>query len=509
MANEIEKHFNGIEQQSRQTAVLEGIQSLLGWDQETFMPNGASPIRAEQMAAMAEIIHKMKISKKFGTALSSLIDLKNGQIPLKKKLKEGQIASLKKWRKDYLRETALPASFVKQFVEHTSKSMVVWREAKNHNDFKSFAPWLQKTIDLSRKKADLFGYKDHPYDALVDLYEEGMTTKEITSLFDPLRKSITELLKKIRTYKQVDDSFLHGQFPKDKQLNFSHLILKDMGYDLNFGRLDLSTHPFSTAFHPTDSRITTRIHPKSLKSCIFAVLHEGGHALYEMGLPAEYFGTPLGTAISLGIHESQSRWWETRIGQSKPFWKHYLPLLKKEFGGKLEKVDLEEFYKAVNKVQPSFIRVEADEVTYPLHVVLRFEIEKELIEGNLKVKEIPEAWNAKMKEYLGITPKTDTDGCLQDVHWSMGGFGYFSTYTLGNLFAAQFFTAFEKDHPNWQKKVEKGELIFIKDWLNKHIHKHGQLYNSKELAKEVTGKEFSSKDYVDYLTKKYIKGVYN
>lgn len=509
MAENLEKKYKAIVALSRHTAVLDGVQAMLGWDQETYMPDGASEIRAEQMSTMAGIIHKEKSSKKFGKALSHFIDLESGQIHHESQLSPGQKASLKKWRKDYLRETILPASFVKEFAEVTSKAMLIWRDAKNNNDFKSFAPILEKIISLSKKKAELFGYQDHPYDALMDLYEEGMTTKEITALFNPLRVSITDLLKKIRACKQVDDSFLWGKFTKESQLKFGHLILHDMGYDLNFGRLDISAHPFSTAFHPTDSRITTRIHPESLISNISAVLHEGGHALYEMGLPAEYYGTPLGTAISLGIHESQSRWWETRIGQSKAFWKHYLPLLKNEFGGNLEKVSLDDFYKAINKVEPSFIRVEADEVTYPLHVVLRFEIEKDLIEGKLKVLEIPEAWNAKMQQYLGITPKTDREGCLQDVHWSMGGFGYFSTYTLGNLFASQFFTTFEKDYPDWEKRVEQGQLLFIKEWLNKHIHSHGQLYNSKELVKEVTGHEFSSHYYIDYLTKKYVGGIYH
>ena len=329
---------------------------------------------------------------------------------------------------------------------------------------------------MSRKKADFLGYQGHPYDALMDQYEPGITTKEVSQIFSSLRKSITELLKEISKVKQIDNNFLHGKFSPDKQLEFAHRILKDIGYGSEYGRLDISSHPFSSAAHPTDSRITTRIHKTSLLSCISVILHEAGHGLYEMGLPKEHYGSPLGDAISLGIHESQSRWWETRIGQSKPFWQHYLPLLKDQFKGKLDKISLDLFYKAINKVEPSLIRVEADEVTYPLHVILRFEIECALIEGSLNLREIPEAWNAKMKELLGIVPSTNTEGCLQDIHWSMGGFGYFPTYTLGNIYASQLFESFAKKYPAWENKVASGDFHFITHWLHEAIHKHGRRY---------------------------------
>ena len=276
-----------------------------------------------------------------------------------------------------------------------------------------------------------------------------------------------------------------------------------MGYGPQNGRLDLSSHPFSSASHPTDSRITTRIHKTSLISCISVILHEAGHALYEMGLPKEHYGSPLGDAISLGMHESQSRWWETRIGQSKPFWQHYMPLLKDQFKGTLDHINLENFYKALNKVEPSLIRVEADEVTYPLHVILRFEMECALIEGSLKVIEIPEAWNAKMKELLGISPTNNTEGCLQDIHWAMGGFGYFPTYTLGNIYASQLFEPFAKQHPDWEKMVSSGELHFITKWLNEAVHKHGKRYNSQEILKLATGNESTATPYINYLQNKY------
>ncbi len=462
-----QKNYKKLHALSLYASTLAGISSLLEWDHETFMPIGASAFRAEQLKLLAGLIHKEKTGKKFSRALGQLVDLETGK-PLVNDLSAEQKAALREWHRDYRRDAALPEEFVKEFAQTTSQAQSVWRKAKNENSFPLFAPWLDKIISLCRKKADYLGYKEHPYDALLDLYEPEAKTREIETEFNHLKTHISSLLKKITSSKQVDDSFIYGKFDPQKQLEFGKQILEDMGYDMAKGRLDLSAHPFSSSCHPTDSRITTRIHPTSLISNISVVLHEGGHSLYAMGLPVEHYGSPLGEAISLGVHESQSRWWETRIGQSLPFWQYYLPLLQKEFKGNVSKVDLNVFYKGINKVEPSLIRVEADEVTYPLHVILRFELEKSLIEGSLSVREIPEAWNAGMQELLGITPSNNAEGCLQDVHWSIGGFGYFPTYTLGNMYAAHLFPAFEMAHPDWQKRVGKGELLFIKDWLAEH-----------------------------------------
>lgn len=495
------KNYDELQKISKHTRVLQSVSHLLEWDGETYMPAGASTSRSEQLETMAGIIHKEKTGKKFADALGKLIDIKSGKTLAK--LPEEQKSALREWRRDYLKAKALPRKFVEEWAKLTAQAMSVWREAKKANTFQHFAPFLDRLIVMARKKADLLGYQEHPYDALLDEYEPGLTSKEIGKLFGHLRIAIVDLLKKITKAKQIDDSFLHGTFPHEKQLQFSKRLLEQMGYDFKHGRLDLSAHPFSMTIHPTDSRITTRFHDTSLMSSISVAMHEGGHALYDMGLPHDQYGTPLGEAISLGMHESQSRWWETRIGQSKSFWKHYFPLLQKEFGGSLNKISLDSFYKAVNKVEPSFIRVDADEVTYSLHVILRFEMEKALIEGSLTVREIPEAWNAKMKELLGITPKTNSEGCLQDVHWSMGGIGYFPTYTLGNLYAAHLFETFKKQLPDWEKRLEKGELLFIREWLRDAVHKHGRRYSSLDLLKQVTGKKFDSQAYVDYLTKKY------
>jgi len=491
---------------SRKTHLFQGIESLISWDQETYMPAGASSIRAEQIEALAGFIHKEKTSPTFSKALGKLINLDAGTV-IGKDLSKMETVAVKEWYKDYRRDTALPNRFVEDFAKLTSQSIEVWKLARKDNAFHLFAPYLDKIVAMNRKKAELLGFDEHPYDALLNLYEPKATTKELRILFKGLRQSLTALLKKIASAKQVDRSFLYGKFPEAKQLDFSKKVLNAMDYDLHHGRLDVSAHPFSTSSHPTDSRITTRIHSSSLMSSISAVLHEAGHSLYEMGLSHEQYGSPLGQALSLGMHESQSRWWETRIGQSKPFWSHFLPLLKSAFKVKLDAVSLEAFYRAVNKVEPSVIRVEADEVTYCLHVLLRFELEVDLIEGSLAIRDLPEAWNAKMKELLGIEPKTLSEGCLQDVHWSMGAFGYFPTYALGNLYASHLFTGFENDFPHWEKEVAEGKLGFIKEWLSKNVYQHGRGYSSHELLKKATGKEFSDKAYMDYLTNKY-KNIY-
>ena len=501
MSQEV-KDYKSLLEISKKAKTLSGIDMILGWDQETYMPSGAAPARASQIELMANLIHTEKTSKPFAKALAKLIDIKTGAL-IAKKLPQPQQAALREWRKEYIKLNALPTSFVQAFAKLTSESMNVWADAKKNNTFKTFAPYLEKIVDMSRQRAEYFGYSDHPYDALIDDFEPNMTKKELTPLFSHLQKNLSELLKRITKAKQVDDSFTNGDVPAQKQLEFSWTILNAMGFDKKYGSLDLSSHPFSTASHPTDSRITTRIHPTSLVSNIMVILHEAGHGLYEMGLPAEHYGSPLCEAISLGIHESQSRLWETRIGQSKPFWEYFLPLMKKAYNGNLAKVSLDAFYRAINKVEPSFIRVEADEVTYPLHVIIRFEIESALIEGSLKVKDLPEAWNAKMKQYLGIAPKTDREGCLQDIHWSMGAIGYFPTYTLGTLYSSQFFTAFEKKFTNWKERVAKGDLLFIREWLGKEVHQHGQRYSAEELSKQITKKKLTPEPFLSYLETKY------
>lgn len=500
------KDYENLHNISLQARILSGVSGIISWDEETYMPPGAATIRGEQLKVLAGMIHKIKTGPAYAKALTKLIDIPKGTIKAEG-LSKPQQASLKQWRRDYLRDKALPIKFVEDMAKLTSQSINVWREARSKNAFLQFAPYLDKIILMMRKKADYLGYEDHPYDALLDLYEPEMKTKDIDLLFTPLRKSISALFKQLMSAKQIDDKILKSTVPDDKQIEFSKYLLKEIGFDFHKGRLDISTHPFSSSSHPTDNRITTRINKNMIMDCISGTLHEAGHALYEAGLPIEHYGSPLGEHISMGVHESQSRWWEKWIGQSKSFWKRYLPELQKVFGNKFKDVSLDHFYRAINKVEPSFIRVEADEVTYPLHVILRFELEKAMIEGSLKIRDLPDAWNEKMQDLIGITPKTNSEGCMQDIHWAWGAFGYFPTYTLGNMYAAQLFVAFSKQHSNWERRIEQGDFAFVKEWLHHNVHQYGRQYNSKELIKKATGKVFKQDDYVDYLTNKY-KALY-
>lgn len=495
-------NYSKLHELSKTAALLHSIYYLLEWDQETYMPEQAIGVRSMQAELMANLEHKQKTGPAFGKALAKLIDLESGAI-LDSSLSPEKRAALREWRRDYLKQKKLPASFVKNFTQTTVRSVHAWQAAKAQNKFREFAPHLNKIVTLLRKKADRLGYADHPYDALLDLYEPEMTTAYLTPLFSRLKNVLTQLVKTIHAAQAPREDFLFGNFPGEKQIEFGHLLLKAMGFDPKTSRLDQSVHPFCTGLHPKDTRMTTHLHRDSLMSCIFSVIHEGGHGLYNMGFKEENFGTPLAESISLGIDESQSRWWETLIGRSRSFWQHFLPLLQAKFPEQLGRVSLDEFYPAINAVKPSFIRVEADEVTYSLHVIVRFELEKALIEGSLKVKEVPEAWNAKMAEYLGITPKSDREGCLQDIHWAMGGIGYFPTYTLGNLYACQFFTAFEKQHPNWKDLVARGELGFIRTWLHDNIHQYGKQYTAAEIVQRITGSPLSEHAFVTHLENKY------
>ncbi|HLB53012.1 MAG TPA: carboxypeptidase M32 [Chlamydiales bacterium] len=488
---------------SKEIHTYHSILSLLHWDQETYMPSGATTPRSEQIALLSHLIHEMKVGPTFKRYLSALIDLKNGKVKAKG-LKKNEHVALKEWRREFLRATKLPSTFVKEFSELTSQASAVWAEAKKSGNFNLFAPFLEKIVQLNQKKAELYGYDKHPYDALLSSYEPSLSTTHIETIFGRLQTELKNLLIKISNSPSPKTAFLEKEISAEKQWHLGTHLLSKLPMDPIHSRLDRSIHPFSTALHPYDSRITSRILPNRFFSNLSAILHETGHSLYEMGLPVEYFGTPLAEAISLSIHESQSRFWETLIGLSLPFWKFFYPYLQKELPH-LKRVPLTSFYRGIHRVQPSLIRVEADEVTYCLHIILRFDLEKRLISGTLKVADLPDAWNQKMKELLGITPSNHSEGCLQDIHWSLGAFGYFPTYALGNLFAAQFFSAFAKENPKWEERVSQGDLLFVREWLREKIHCHGKTYTGEELVKKVTGKPLSEDAYCSYLKKKYNK----
>lgn len=373
---------------SKSFHVLSSLQALAEWDQETYMPQGAIEHRALELELLAHLSHKAKTSKAFAKALDALIDIETGTIK-EAGLSFPEKAALQAWRRDYIQAIKLPASFVKRFAKTVSTASHVWRSAKEHSDFRSFAPHLDKIVSLCQKKADILGFTAHPYDALIDLYEPDMRTAYLTTLFEDLKLQLQKLLKALLNKPKTPSYFLQAHFPKEKQLSLCHKILHVMGFDAATSRLDLSAHPFCSNMHPKDTRMTTAIHPDDLLFALSATLHEAGHGLYNLGLPAEYFGSPLCESASLGIDESQSRWWETRIGLSMPFWRFFYKNVQHTFPEVFENVSVQDFYQAINSVEPSPIRIQADEVTYNLHIILRFELERGLIEGSIKVKDIP------------------------------------------------------------------------------------------------------------------------
>lgn len=506
MAALMTKPFETLKQIAHEAHILESLSSLLNWDEETYMPPGAISFRGDQHAYISGLIHKKKTGPEFKQALYSLVEEKSGQFK-SKDLSDEDRACLRVWYRNVRIESCLPESFVKTFAKKTSEALPVWREAKEKNRFDHFLPHLKTIIKLAQEKANYIGYEQHPYDALLDLYEEGLSVKETETLFTQIKDELKPLIQSITSQSEIDDSSIKQSIPQNQQMDLGKELLKYIGYSFNHGRLDISAHPFSSCLHPTDSRITTRIDITDLSTNILAILHEAGHSFYDMGLPKEHYGTPLAEYISMGIHESQSRFWETCIGQSKAFWEGFYPILQRHFQGKFDTISLDTFYQAINKVTPSFTRVEADEVTYPMHVILRFELEKELISNNLQPEDIPEAWNQKMEELLGIKPENDRKGCLQDIHWAMGAFGYFPSYLMGNVYAGCLFKHFRTAHPGWESSIKEGRFDVVHNFLNDNVYKHGHRYSSHELIKNITSEEVTSTAYIDYLKSKYLSLV--
>ncbi len=493
--------YEAIKKADEERHVLLSVQNLLMWDQETYIPPAATSFRAKQVELLAKMAHDHLVCPEFRTLLEKLIDFSTGSFT-RDDLSDEQKAALQMWRRDVALATKLPTEFVSQFASLTSQAHTAWVEAKQTRTFSTFAPLLEKIVDACKKKADLIGYEAHPYDALIDEFEMGMTHKKLSSLFSELKPALIELIQKAKR-KKDPPSFLYASYDEGKQLTFCKELLEKMGIDSSRSRLDQAHHPFCMPVHPNDMRMTTHTDLSHFFNNISATLHEGGHCLYELGLPVDEYGTPLCESASLGIHESQSRFWECYIGLSKPFISYLHKEIQTRFPSELEGVDEETFYDGLTSVNPSLIRIFADEATYCLHVILRFEIESALIEGSLAVEDVPEAWDTKMQEYFGITPDSVSEGCLQDIHWAHGGFGYFPTYALGNLYAAALFEQFTTDHPDWAERVRQGDMHFIRDFLIQKVHMHGRQFSPEELIKRATGKALSIEPYMRYLEAKY------
>jgi carboxypeptidase Taq len=491
--------FSAFQQKLTDIAQLKSAIAVLNWDKDVFMPPKGSGPRAEMLSYLAGELHDKVLAKEFRDLLSEAKAASDAN-----QLSPGEHAIVREVWRDVSREEKLPLEFVKELTQVTSEAYHVWMDARKKKDFKLFAPHLTKIVALKRREADLVGFEGSPYDALLDTFEPYATTQEISAALGELKNFLTPFLVKIKDSKvKLQRDSIAGDFDIEKQKAFCARAAKQIGYDFDAGRLDVSAHPFSTSFHPLDSRITTRYSRSEFMESISGVIHETGHALYEQGLPAAEFGTPLAEAVSLGIHESQSRLWENLVGKSRPFWIYFYPFLQKEFPAALQNISLESFYRVMNAVEPSFIRVEADEVTYNLHVILRFEIERALIEDGLDVAELPRIWNSKMKELLMVDVPDDSLGVLQDVHWSGGMIGYFPTYSLGNLYSAQFFAAARRDIPALDDEMARGEFSNLLQWLREKIHVHGKFYSARELVKNATGEPLNSKHFAAYITRKY------
>lgn len=478
---------------------LQSAAALLNWDQETYMPVGGALARARQLATLGRIAHEKLTDPALGRLLDELQPYAES-LPY-----ESDEASLiRVARRDYERATRVPPSFVAELNGHTSAAFQAWATARPANDFAMVRPYLEKTLELSRRYADFFPGYEHIADPLIDQADEGMKASTLRNLFAELREQLVPLVQAITTQPPVDDSCLRRTFPEDQQLTFGLEVIRRIGYDFERGRVDKTLHPFMTKFSLGDVRITTRFKENDLGEALFSMMHEAGHALYEQGIRRELEGTPLAMGTSAGVHESQSRLWENIVGRSYSFWRFFYPRLQTIFPEQLGDVSLETFYRAINKVERSLIRTAADEVTYNLHVMIRFDFELALLEGSLAIRDLPEAWRARYQSDLGIVPPDDRDGVLQDMHWFIGTIGgMFQGYTLGNILAAQFFDAALRAHPEIPAEIEQGEFGTLLRWLQQNVYQHGRKFMAAELVERVTGGPMRIEPYIHYLRTKY------
>jgi len=489
--------YQNLIQRSKEIALYSSTSALLGWDQETCIPKKGLNYRAEQCAFLGGKAHSLFTDPQVGDWISRCEDQGAFTDPL-------ELANLREWRWSHDRAVKLSSEFIEEAERVRSHAMPAWAESRKTNDFNSFAPHLEKIIKINQRKAESYGYSEHPYDALIEGYERGSRTENVRELFDRLKPELRGIGQAAaRKSGNISSQILKGDYPIIAQKEFNHEIAESFGFDFNGGRIDEAVHPFCSGIAPGDTRLTTRYDVEDFSSSLYGVLHEVGHGLYEQGLPVEKFATPSGNSISLGIHESQSRLWENHVGRDPSFWNFWYPRAVQSFPS-LENINREEIISSTLRSEPSFIRVEADEATYDLHIILRFEIEKELISGNLKVADLPECWNAKFMEFFGLRVENDADGCLQDIHWSMGALGYFPTYTIGNLGAAQLYAKAIEDEPEILIGLNEGKYKKLLDWLRVNIHSKGSLLLPDDLIKEATGENLSESYHLEHLKRRYL-----
>jgi carboxypeptidase Taq len=475
---------------------LNNILALLQWDQEVMMPPAATNDRAAQFSSLSTIIHKKITGPALGNLLRQAEEYTGEDLPPQDR------ALVRILKREHLHNSKLPEEFVADFARLTSESLPAWVAARKQGDFKIFLPYLEKIVAMSRQKTDYLGYEEHPYDALLDLYEEGLTSSQLTAIFNNLQPELTELVQRRGIAPSAEvDAFPFPPIAEKDQIAFSEKMLAEIGYDFSRGRQDVSPHPFTTSIGHNDRRVTNRYRPDSLEF-IFCALHEGGHALYEQGIAEGYAGTPLDEGVSLGIHESQSRLWENIVGRSQLFWKHYFPMLQQCIPDPFQDIDFYDFIKHINKIQPGPIRVEADEVSYNLHIIVRFELEKELLAGSVQVKELPALWHEKYLRYLGLEIDSDANGVLQDIHWAHSSLGYFPTYTIGNLAAAQIWHSYCLYDTDYKQTLQHGNLAKIRQWLTENIYCHGAVFPPAQLLQRVCNETLNPKSFIEYLRNK-------
>jgi carboxypeptidase Taq len=483
---------------SKETAVFDSIRSLLVWDQRTYIPVRGQAHRTEQLGVLTQLLHARRTNPVIGENLARVESSELVQEPL-----SPEAVNVREWRRAYDKSVRIPERLAVELAHATSEGQSCWQTARPSNDWEAFRPYLTRIVQLKREEAECLGYTGEPYDALLDRYEPDETAEGLEPLLSSLRERLVGLLQRILgSERRPDTTLLRSHFSADHQDAFARLVLGHIGYPFEAGRLDPTAHPFTVGIGPGDVRITARYSESFFGQGIFGAVHEAGHALYDAGLPLEHWGTPMGDAVSLGIHESQSRMWENMVARSPGFWEFFYPQARNYFPT-LTQVPTHAFVFALNEVQPSLIRTEADEVTYNLHVLLRFEIERALLKDAVAVGELPEVWNEKMKAYLGVVPRDHSSGLMQDIHWSSGAIGYFPTYTLGNLYAAQFYRRAEQEVGDLQQLFGRGEFEPLLDWLLRNIHSEGNRYRARALARKVTGEDLNSRYLVDYLERKY------
>jgi carboxypeptidase Taq len=490
------KHFEALRAKLAELADLKGALALLSWDQEVMMPPAGIASRARQSATLSGMQHDIFVQQ-VGPLLKLVEYEELGQMD---EWHRGNIAAL---RREFDRVEKLPTAHVMEVTQVASQSQQVWAAARAANRFEDFKPWLEKLVELRRKEAEYYGYATVPYDALLDGYEPGMTTQEVKRIFEEVKPGLSKLIARIKEAAPVDERAFACQIPADLQLKFGMEVAQRLGYTTDHGRQDISSHPFSIAISPEDVRITTKVTVGDLREMLYSTIHEAGHALYELGLSMDHYGLPAAEACSMAMHESQSRLWENNVARSLAFWQHFQPLAAQHFPGYFASVTPLEIAKAVNVVKPSLVRISADELTYHFHIIVRFELESALINGEMEVVQLPEAWKQRMEQYLGITPTSDAVGCLQDIHWSFGSFGYFPTYSLGSFYSAQFMAAAEKEIPNLSSEIVKGNFLPLLQWLRRNVHQHGRTLLASEICERATGEKLNVSHFLSYANAKF------